>query len=124
MAIPTNVLIGSGLGAIGGLITAPKDEKVKSTIMGAGFGAISGGIGSGLINKIKGKSFSEGLKHTSIKDAAKGAAIVTGTTAVVNKVTGAYDPKSKDKHGLIRSVAPALDDVAILGMALMKSRKK
>jgi hypothetical protein len=123
MSIPTNVLLGSGLGALGGLVTAPKDEKMKSTLMGAGWGGVAGGIGPGLISKLKGKSFSEGLKSTSLKEAAKGAGIVTGTTAVVNKMTGAYDQNSKNKHNAIRTFAPAADDLAILGATLLKSSK-
>lgn len=92
--------------------------------MGAGFGALSGGVGSGLISKIKGGSFAKGLKETSLKESAKGAGIVTGTTAVINKAIGAYDPNKKNAHGFIQTVGPAVDDAAILGMALLKSRAK
>ena len=120
MPLPTNVLLGSGLGALGGLVTAPKDEKLKSTLMGAGWGAVAGGVGTGLTNKLRGGSFSRGLQSVSLKEAAKGAGIVTGTTAVVNKLTGAYDPNNQQKHNVIRNVAPAADDIAMLGMSLLK----
>ncbi len=120
---PKSILLGSGLGAAGGALIAPKDNTASSMLQGAGWGAFAGGPVKGITNLIKGKAFLKGLKETSLKEAATGAATVTGVTAVTNKLTGAYDPNKKDQNKIIRAIAPAADDLGMLGLMLLKGAK-
>jgi hypothetical protein len=130
--IPLAVLLGTGLGAIGGAAVAPKGGTTSGALSGAFWGGISGGVGSaaakGLVTRAykRGKfipTFTKALATTPMKEPIVGAGIVTGTTAAINKLTGAYEPEKRNKNRLIRAVAPGADDLAMLGYTIMKGMR-
>lgn len=124
------LLTGSSLGAMGGALIAPKDERLSGAAQGTLWGTVAGGLGHaagrGLVAKLKqGKQFTPAFKTaltgTKWKEPLTGAAMVTGITAVTNALTGAYNPDKNNKNKLLRNAAPAIDDLAMLGFALAKA---
>ena len=105
----TQLLVGAGLGAIGGAITAPKGHRLKGAIMGAGFGALSGGVGGGLMGAGRsmlagggraavGQAFKTGLGKATIKSTVKNVATDTALTTGLNALTGAYKPQTPNMY--------------------------
>jgi hypothetical protein len=120
-SFPANVLVGSGLGALGGYLIGPDDKKKSSALQGAFWGGFSSVIPEMMVAKTKKLPVMAALRKVSIGDAAKAAAGVTGFTAVANKITGAYDPNKKKKNNILTTLAPGLDDAAMMGMAFAKA---
>jgi hypothetical protein len=125
--------VGAIAGAAGGALIAPEGQGKSSILQGAGWGAFSGGPAKGVANLVAravekkpglGKAFVHGVKEVTNKEALTGAAAVTGVTAVTNKLTGAYSPDKKNQHRIIQAVAPAADDMAMLGLAIMQGLRK
>lgn len=114
-----NILTAAALGAMGGHLVAPDDNKFSGALQGALWGGLAGGGTAGLIAKLRKKPVLQAIKKVSMGEAVRDSVMVTGLTAALNKVTGAYD-KNKKPNKIVTTFGPAVDDVAMIGIALAK----